>query len=551
MVTVPGASLEDRLERWAIALAPLAAGIIAFGIARSTMLPGLGFWDTGEFQTVAPVLGTAHPTGYPTYVLLGWLATLVLGPAGEPAFRMNLLSGVLLGVAAALVVVVVRQIGGRTLPALAAGIVLALTPIPWQVGSFADPHMLHLVMVAAILALLLGWESRVRAGVAGADRWLVGAAAVYGLSLGNHQLTILLAPGIALFVLATEPHILSRPRHVWRCAAALFGTAGLVYLELPIRAAMHAPLVYGHPDSLGGFLYVALGQQFLGDVSSPFGDLPAKGADLLVLAGRQLGVLAALVPAAFLAVAIRRPRAALLTGMWVFVTCWFASVYANASIDRYYLGPILCAVVWLGAGAAILVDAAMTLRRFLFGDEDDSAVEANDGATEVGGGGDAGVDAGPPVGSLLRDYFPLRVAFVAAALLVAPAIWSAPATFESADHRTDTGAGTWSQWVFATVPQDSVVVTWWSYSTPLWYRQRALGERPDIRIVDDRDRLDEDLGSVDDVIASNLARRPVFLVRLADDIAELEQRWQVEEVTADGMEPLYRVVGPAAAAPGG
>ena len=35
-------------------------------------MPGVGFWDTGEFQTVLPILGTAHPTGYPTYVLLGW-----------------------------------------------------------------------------------------------------------------------------------------------------------------------------------------------------------------------------------------------------------------------------------------------------------------------------------------------------------------------------------------------------------------------------------------------------------------------------------------------
>ena len=46
-------------------------------------MPGLGFWDTAEVQTVAPVLGTAHPTGFPTYVLLGWLASVVLQPFGD------------------------------------------------------------------------------------------------------------------------------------------------------------------------------------------------------------------------------------------------------------------------------------------------------------------------------------------------------------------------------------------------------------------------------------------------------------------------------------
>ena len=65
-------------------LAPaLAVGVVAFVLARLALLPGVTFWDTGEFQTVGPVLGTAHPTGFPTYVLLGWLASVVLQPFGD------------------------------------------------------------------------------------------------------------------------------------------------------------------------------------------------------------------------------------------------------------------------------------------------------------------------------------------------------------------------------------------------------------------------------------------------------------------------------------
>ena len=65
----------------------MLVGIVAFVAARLALLPGLGFWDTAELQTVAPVLGTAHPTGFPTYVLLGWLANVLLTPFGEPALR--------------------------------------------------------------------------------------------------------------------------------------------------------------------------------------------------------------------------------------------------------------------------------------------------------------------------------------------------------------------------------------------------------------------------------------------------------------------------------
>src|SRR5664280_1884300 len=69
------------------AATPALVGVVAFAIARSTLLPGLALWDTGEFQIVAPVLGTAHPTGYPSYVLLGWIANALPAPFGELRIR--------------------------------------------------------------------------------------------------------------------------------------------------------------------------------------------------------------------------------------------------------------------------------------------------------------------------------------------------------------------------------------------------------------------------------------------------------------------------------
>ena len=75
--------------------APAPAVVVGSSPSRPralALLPGVAYWDTGELQAVAPLMGTAHPTGFPTYVLLGWLASVVLQPFGEPAFRMNLLS---------------------------------------------------------------------------------------------------------------------------------------------------------------------------------------------------------------------------------------------------------------------------------------------------------------------------------------------------------------------------------------------------------------------------------------------------------------------------
>ena len=501
------------------AATPALMGVIAFAIARSTLLPGLGLWDTGEFQTVAPVLGTAHPTGYPSYVLLGWIANALLAPFGEPALRMNLLSAITLGAAAALTVVLVRALTGRTLVAAAAGLLLALTPIPWRVGSFADPHMLHLALVTAILVLLVGWESRTRDGRPDADRWLVAAAAVYGVALGNQALTILLAPGIALFILAVDRGAWMRRALVARCAAALFGVTVLVYLELPIRAAMGAPLVYGHPDTWGGFWYVVLALQFGGSLSGPFSDLAGKAGALAGLATAQFGVLVALVPASFLVVAVRRPRYALMTGTSLVLMCWFAASYTNADIERYYLGPILIAITWLAIAAAAVADAVAAQ---LFADDDDPGAR------------------------------PAAVRIIASAVmgivLVGPAVLAAPATRSVVDQSADTRAGDWSRWAFQAAAPDAVLVTWWGYSTPLWYRQVILGERADVSVVDDRTRLDEGLGSVDDVIRANLGRRPVYLVRRDEDLPALEGAWLLEVVPdPGGLQPLFRVVGLRAA----
>ena len=94
--------------------------------------------------------------------------------------------------------------------------------------------------------------------------------------------------------------------------------------------------------------------------------------------------------------------------------------------------------------------------------------------------------------------------------------------------------------------KDAVIVSWWSYSTPLWYGQYVEGRRPDITIIDDRTIVDNGLGNVPDVVASWYGKRPVYVVRLDRDLAEVEEHWELERVTGPPAgEPVWRVVGPA------
>ncbi|HEY3333625.1 MAG TPA: DUF2723 domain-containing protein [Candidatus Limnocylindrales bacterium] len=505
----------------ATTLIALATFGLALVVYRATMLPGVGAWDTAENQTVPALLGTMHPTGFPAYVLLGWAANQVLAPFGDTALRMNLLSGILAAGAGGLSVVVFRRLGAPALVAGAISVAFALAPITWHIGVSADVHSLHLLLVVLLTLLLLRWDAAVRdardspgdpAVGRRADRWIVATAAVFGVAVANHALTLLLVPGVAAFVLATQPGLLRRPRLVLAAIGVALGVAALLYLELPLRAGpFRAALVYGHPETPSGLLEILVARQFQGDIVG--GSAASQFAALVDLARAQLGPLLYLVPVAFVVTAIRRPRYALYSGLAVLITCVFAATYSNARIDRYYLGPLFFAWSWVAVTVGEIVARVPG-----------TAPDDADGSV-----------AGPDVSRIAVS------AVLGLALLVPTAIGIRDRWSEQ-DLSTSTALAEWLDSAFDAMEPDALVISWWSYSTPMWYGQLVEGRRPDIRIVDDRTRLDEHLGEVADVIEANIDARPVYVIRLqASEVQALEARFTIESVGRPGN--LYHVTG--------
>lgn len=486
-------------------LPPVLVGLAVIFIVSPGLMPDVGYWDTGEFQTVAPILGTAHPTGYPTYVILGFVVNLLLAPLGEPAFRMNVFSLLCVALAAAATVVLVTRLAGSAPIGMAAGLGLATTPIAWNLATHADPHTLHLALVAILGAVLVRWEHGRRAAEPTADRWLVLGAALFGLSAGNHSLTLLLAAPVGLYVLSVHPGIVRRPRLIATCAAVLVGTLVVVYLELPLRAGVfRAPLVYAQPDTWDGFWYIALAEQFRGALNDPLGEIPRKLAELADLANAQLGLLAPAAAVGFLATVVRHPRFALLSGSAMIVTAIFNASYSNADIGRYYLGPAFWAWTWLGILAGVIVERA--------------------------------AEARPALRAVLAASL--------ATMLVLPAAGAFEARAFAADRSHDTSARRWLTAALSRIEDGAVVVSWWSTSTVLWYAQYVDGLRPDITIIDDRTRLDLDYGEATDVIARFLGSRPVYVIRANNhDLGLVLELYVLEPLDAEPATNVYRVVG--------
>lgn len=521
----PDTSSFASLPRMAWLAPALLVFVGSLALDLRTLMPGLGFWDTGEFQTIGTTLGIAHPTGYPSYTLLLWLTSVLLGPVGEPALRANLTSALLVSGAAALAAIAVVQVTRRPMIGLAAGALLAVAPIAWENAVRADPHAFHLFLGALLLVLLLGWASRERSGDQGAGRWLVIAAVVFGVSLGNHALTLLMAPGVVLYVLAVAPRILwQRWRLVVGCVLAVVVTTLLVYAYLPLRSAMDPPLDYAHPADwvrtdaagrvTGGFRYLVLGEQFRGT----FHEWPTMQQAINQVWGvisHQLGLAAILAVLGIGAGLVRHPRSMVLTIPWFAIPVWFLLGYENADIDRYYLVPILVTVVWAALAVDAIWDLIVATWRVMV------------------------------PGRPSERWATTAITLVAGLALVGGAVAPVPERFDSADASDDTWA---REWVDAVLPQlepDPVVISWWSFSTPLWYERWARGERPDMTIIDDRDVLDDDLGDLRDVIDRYLDEgRPVYLIRLDDDLPPFEERFELEALPdIPGGSDVWHVVG--------
>ena len=130
------------------------------------------------------------------------------------------------------------------------------------------------------------------------------------------------------------------------------------------------------------------------------------------------------------------------------------------------------------------------------------------------------------------------------AVLLATSLAVLPERRAGADASDETFGRDWLEATLAALPPGATVISWWSYSTPLWYGRWVEGRRPDIVIVDDHDVREAGYGTAEGAIDHFLDRGPVYVIRLERDLPALADRYElerVEEVPSPG--DLYRVIG--------
>ena len=219
--------LQEKAAPGARLLCDVAAFLVPAVIYVASASHEPASWDTAELQGVPYILGITHPTGFPFYVLLGFAWSHLL-PLGSIAFRMNALSGVALGVAAAAAYAVAIELGAWRPIALCATLWFAFTQDVWSHGLRAEAQDVAVACEAFAAYCFVRWMN------GRGDRWFAAAFAAFGLALAAHPNAVWLAPGFVLGGLVTTP------RPSWRAiagAVALTAAGLLFYLYLPLRSA--------------------------------------------------------------------------------------------------------------------------------------------------------------------------------------------------------------------------------------------------------------------------------------------------------------------------
>lgn len=307
-----------------------------------TLAPTVTLVDSGELIVAASSLGVAHPPGFPLYVVLAHLATLV--PVGSVAVRVNFASALFAALASAVLSLVVfealitaqllrsidrvRRKAGRKkskkdgapeepqneaaprrslvliVSGMVAGLLLAFSRTLWAYATIAEVYTLTSLLILVIFLLMFQWRTRCIEAthksaatfadnpvhLAGANRSLYASALVFGLALGAHHVSVgLMLPALAALVIATSGIGFFRSKRIIYAAAFAFAGLFLVYAYLPLAASRSPVMNWGDPRTLERLWWQVTGRQYQVFFSYSLQTAASQFGDFIRLAANEFG----------------------------------------------------------------------------------------------------------------------------------------------------------------------------------------------------------------------------------------------------------------------
>lgn len=449
-----------------------------------TLAPTIFNLDSAELTTAAATGGITRATGYPLYLILGRLWSMI--PVGDVGYRMNLFSAFNGALTIVLAERILRRLGVGPWAALGALGLLACAPYFWALSLIAEVYTLHTALMAGLILALMRWADQPTA------RRLALGGLLGGLSLAHHAMAVLLIPGCVWYVLAAAPRRALAPRALLAALAA--GLAGFsLYLYLPLRYLSAPAFNYaGLYDATGTFRPVDLrtadglwwlisGRAFSGLMlaysGQPLWHEAQQYGRALWQAFFGIGIGPGLVGAIVL---LRRDWR--LGGMLLMMFVFNAAFYIDyRAIDKQtmFLPTYLIWALWLGVGYHWLL-------AWLRG---------------------AGQNLTP------RWSVGLLQGLLAAAVLAAT-LWN----WRLVDLSHDWSTRARGEAILRAAQPHALIFGWWGTVPAIQYLQLVEGQRPDVQAIN---RFLIPYPDMRQLIAREISRRPIYVDSMPPDLAQI------------------------------
>jgi hypothetical protein len=395
--------------------------------------------DAGDYLSAILTGGIPHPTGYPTYTLIGILFQFI--PISTPVFRGVLVSLIPAAIGAGLLVYWIGfVIGEKSITSLVAafigGLAWGTSPLLISQAVVVEVHGLQ----SLIVVLVLWWITlTIKGSSKSYGKILLLLSFIFGLGFGNHITIVLMLPAVLITLIVTLRRGLA-----WKFifAEAVFGMIGLlIYLYLPIRAHAYPPINWGNPQTLDGFLWVITGNPYRGllfSVAQPI--LLDRISSIPRVLFDQYGVLGLLAGVVGLIQFQFRDKWIRWLLIWIFgVYLVFAIGYNTADSVAYLLPALLVYAIWIGLAIPSLWKIKWNKI---------------------------------PIGLLLTITIGLSI------------LIRIPGTLLRLDTRDEDQQARYAELLMNEAPHNALIFTSASEDTfPIWYYHFGLKYRPDVRIV--------------------------------------------------------------------
>jgi len=461
-----------------------AVFLIALLLYSWTLAPTVTLTDSGELIVVAHGLGVAHPPGFPLWVILAHLASLV--PLGNVAVRINFSSALFAALASAILTLVVAELMittpylptwkkrsaqqkkkaedsriGQLLicaPALGAGLLMAFSRTLWSYATIAEVYTLNTLLILVVLFLMLRWRRCIVAdrrdagqAITTHDGWLYAAALTFGLALGVHHVTVgLVLPAVAAIVYRTEGLRFFASRRLVYAALISVGALVAVYAYLPFAASGSPVINWGNPRSVQEIWWHITGRQYRVFLSFTPKMMGAQFFEFCKMASREFGPAWLPLPLVFafagIGSAFKRDR----TTFWFLLFIVIANLAYDLSYqiaedkDAYYLPVFISIAIAAGFGIRWLIQLAVSKSM-----------------------------------SVTRPYL------VAATAILLTSVTAFAANWPVNNRRDYFIAYDYVENLFSTIEPNGLLLTQdWQVASPMFYAQEIEQRRRDVKVVD-------------------------------------------------------------------